>query len=715
MFEGLRARVAHLVAPKAAGQRQAPAAIGAMATLRQPPKRGSAELIAAYKTTPWLHSVTSRIADSVAAVPWMLEAKTAAGGKAVRSKAYQRAPLTKRARMRRHMKQAGELRVIEDHPLLDLLARGNPLLSGRTCIELTQVYLDIQGEAFWVLERNALGVPVEIWPAPPHWCREVPTAAKPFFQFEYSGMKRTVAADDVLWFRYPDPTNPYGRGTGIAEALADELDIDEYASKYVKTFFYNSALPDAVISFEGADPKQIDAAEARWMDKYRGTHNAHRISFTNRKVDVKLLQQSFRDQQLVDLRGKERDTIVQVFGVPPEVVGIIENSNRSTIDGAEVIFAKWVLVPRLERLRDVMQAKLVPMFDERLVLAFESPVPEDREFWLKVAQANPAALTRAEWRESMGAESHGPVDEVYVMPIGVSERRVSDPAGPPPAAPKPEPEPEPDDDDDDEPVEDEEKGGGAPRVKVVDARDIAAILEALRPERLTAATDDVIEDLVKAWGNAALADLGLSNAFNMLNPLVTDHLREVAGDRIGGMVTDTTREALRATLAEGVAAGEGIRELAARVGQVFEDADSWRAITIARTEVVRSANFSTFTAYDQAGIVKEKQWVSTPDDRTRDAHTALHGQQRPIDSPFEIGGATAMYPGDFGVAELDINCRCTISAVIGEPKSAEVLARQWKAFDENLLEWEDEVTDALRDGFKRQRDDVMAALMRRNR
>ena len=48
------------------------------------------------------------------------------------------------------------------------------------------------------------------------------------------------------------------------------------------------------------------------------------------------------------------------------------------------------------------------------------------------------------------------------------------------------------------------------------------------------------------------------------------------------------------------------------------------------------------------------------DKRTRPHHAQLDGQIREIDKPFEVAGRTALYPGGFGVASEDINCRCAV-------------------------------------------------------
>ena len=50
------------------------------------------------------------------------------------------------------------------------------------------------------------------------------------------------------------------------------------------------------------------------------------------KISVTPLQHNFQHLQMTDLRTSARDTILQTWGFPPEIFGIVENSNapRST-------------------------------------------------------------------------------------------------------------------------------------------------------------------------------------------------------------------------------------------------------------------------------------------------------------------------------------------------------------------------------------------------
>jgi hypothetical protein len=99
-----------------------------------------------------------------------------------------------------------------------------------------------------------------------------------------------------------------------------------------------------------------------------------------------------------------------------------------------------------------------------------------------------------------------------------------------------------------------------------------------------------------------------------------------------------------------------------------------RALAVARTEATRSINAGSLVAYDQAvaeGIAIKKQWLSARDRHVRDAHLFLDGQERNVGENFvipsgEYAGRTAPGPGQFDLAALCVNCRCTTIPVLPE-------------------------------------------------
>ena len=136
---------------------------------------------------------------------------------------------------------------------------------------------------------------------------------------------------------------------------------------------------------------------------------------------------------------------------------------------------------------------------------------------------------------------------------------------------------------------------------------------------------------------------------------------------------------------------------------------------IARTEVNGGANWATTEAYRQSGVVTRRAWIATRDERVRDSHADMDGVETDLSNPFVLisgdnRGETADQPGDFGIAEEDINCRCTTVAVIEEPPTEAQRSVLWRRYDRELRPYERSLTRAARQGFAVQREAVLAAL-----
>lgn len=127
-----------------------------------------------------------------------------------------------------------------------------------------------------------------------------------------------------------------------------------------------------------------------------------------------------------------------------------------------------------------------------------------------------------------------------------------------------------------------------------------------------------------------------------------------------GVDAQKLKKAISSEITRGIASNLAYSEIARNISNVSK-APLSRAKTIAATEGHRIQQASTYDAQQEAiskGANVVKQWDSTLDGATRPTHRHLDGQIKEIDEPFEADGKEAMYPGDFGRAEEDCNCRC---------------------------------------------------------
>lgn len=699
--------------------------------MRQVPQRGMAEMLQAYRTDPWLHVCVDVIGRKFAEVPWQLFFRPSAAD-AGKRRHPGRFKHYRGAARHKHFSKAvdtGELKEIEEHPLLDLWEAPNPVMSGVCFRDLCAKYVKMQGEAFVYKRRDDLGVVFEMWPLAPTWIYRVPTEVTPYFDVSVIGKTMRLPAEDMIWMKQPELLNPYTRGSGQGESLGSYIDTNHYAMQFQKAYFYNDARPNVLLHMPNAGQEAVEDMKNKLDNAARGPLRSHRpiIYDAPQEMGIHEFDLSSGMTASLPLLTGVRDTFLSVFGVPPEIAGVLTNSNRATIDAAETILARNAISPLCEFVLDEMTRQLVPEFDDRLLFGYENPVPEDREFQLSVLKAAPWAADAGEWRDLAGLPSRGDEDNFYMVPTLLTPTPdASKPAVPlkphllteiQAANPKnsnlvPGTYGRPPPGDSDDPLsgvgnlDDSGAGEGMPsehdatagpqpvymqdesgdnrkgvkkksawRAKTLNRRSKAdnrtkRVIGAVRPAVLTARLDPLWQDKIAEWGDAAYEEVGVEPAFDMYNSAVKTHLEDFSGTRIK-KVNDTTRDRISKALAEGVENGEDADELAKRVSGVFADAKGYRAKAIARTEVGRSASFASLQGYKQSGVVPKKEWVATQDDRTRDEHAYL-GEQPPIDidDDFEVGGDKAQHPGEFSEPGLSINCRCTIAPALDDDSDA---------------------------------------------
>ena len=127
---------------------------------------------------------------------------------------------------------------------------------------------------------------------------------------------------------------------------------------------------------------------------------------------------------------------------------------------------------------------------------------------------------------------------------------------------------------------------------------------------------------------------------------------------------DVIYRALKRELVQSIMLGEGIPKIAKRIQDVI-GRSKYDSIRIARTETTRSENAGRMDAFKQAekeGLKLKKRWVATIDGRTRERHLKMHMEEKELDENFSNG---LYHPGGNGKASEVINCRCTMTSVLG--------------------------------------------------
>jgi HK97 family phage portal protein len=323
-------------------------------------QRGATAQLDAMGSVSTVFAIVNRTAKAEAGVEWKLYRKAKSGKKEDRTE-------------------------VTSHAALDLWNRPNPFYTQSEFVEAGAQHKQLTGEQWWVIARHeTVNLPLELWPVRPDRMRPVPDPETFLSGYMYTGpdgQEIALRKEDVILIRTPHPTDPY-RGIGPVQALLTDLDAVRYSAEWNRNFFLNSAEPGGIIEVPGGlGDNEFDELRDRWNEQHKGIANAHRVAILEhgKWVDRKFTQ---RDMQFVELREVGREIIREAFGFPKPMTGAVDDVNRSNADAGAVMFARWLVVPDLEAVRDALNHRLLPLYGTTatgLEFDFVNPIPDDVE------------------------------------------------------------------------------------------------------------------------------------------------------------------------------------------------------------------------------------------------------------------------------------------------------------------------------------------------
>jgi HK97 family phage portal protein len=277
--------------------------------------------------------------------------------------------------------------VVTNHAAWDLWQKPNPFMPQQEFLEVVQQHIDLAGESPWVVayDKRAKTLPLELWPVRPDRMEPDPDPQKFLLGWQYRSPEdgKLIPLDlrEVIHLRTPNPLDPY-RGCSPIATLLITLGRARAAQQWNLNFFANSARPGGIIEVpKRLTDDEFDELTMRWNEQHRGVRNAHKVAVLEHGT-WKELGFNVKDLQVPELREADRDEILEAYGFPRSMLGIDESANKAVAQTAEYIFAKWLTVPRLERIRGALNNDLLPLYGDTardLEFDFDSPVPQDEE------------------------------------------------------------------------------------------------------------------------------------------------------------------------------------------------------------------------------------------------------------------------------------------------------------------------------------------------
>lgn len=608
---------------------------------------------------------------------------------------------------------------VKKHEVLDLLYSINPFCTFYDLIELTGLYLDLAGEAFWWLLRDKKGQIIQIYPYLSPENMEISTSATKYitgyiYNVPGSGQKIPFESKDILHFKYANPLNPY-RGLSPVKAAELAIATDKEASIYNWRFFKNSAVPAGTLTTDKMlDDRTYQRIRAQWDAAHKGVNNAFRTAIL--EAGTKYANMGISQKDLEFLEGKKfhRDEILAMFRVPKSILGITEDVNRANAEATIAMFMEHVIEPNMRKVVIYLNEFLLPNYSDDIFFDFDNPVKANQEMELAYYQNGIANgwLTPNEIREWEGLDAIEGGDSVrqpFSSPLQLSDKpknkkkfqidfkrptlgeKISSLLEPEIKKKikkiiskkniepiKNESTKKPYDEKFADYIHknkiaktDEEEKQMMVKLRKEFDRQKKETLAQLNQKSVSDVDFDEegeadifakifepeFEQFWKTHGDDAMRLIGLE--FIDMTPLVRKKIKEQAA-KFAEDVNETTAKKIKNQLQLGLDEGESIPELSERIKEVFAEATTSRAENISRTEVSKAVGDSSIEAWDQSGIVDKKQWITAKDERVCEICAPLDGEVIELHGKFkgdELFGAVESEP-------LHCQCRCDTVPIV---------------------------------------------------
>lgn len=584
---------------------------------------------------------------------------------------------------------------------VDFFMRPNLTMDWQDFVFCTVGCLEIGGDAYWWYpEKFRLANIKKIFFLPAqftsfdyndagHWIG---------YKFNQPGMEMHFSIEEIIHFKYPNPGDPNGYGVGTVQSLESQVSKYDSLEDFENALLDNMGIMSAVVT--GGSQRNNNALVVELRRMAAGSKKAGKIVGAPKGFEIKDAP-GFSPQEigLFDIEGRVEGALYKCFKVPPLLVGVTEQVNRSNMYEAKLsfkIYKTHKVAKRLQRKIDYSPILIDKDFNFRFIYT----LPKDPELEIKknVEYVQNSIVSPKEVRADEGRPPYPGSDRV-LMRIGYVPGESTDKIPSTGKSEKTKPK--------------EDKEFPISNIKVYNPlkfgeysnkvfrtwqealeREMAKQLNAtwnwlgkkiganLRgfkaydPEIVLAEVllpDDIIADEFAKRNNGYIkesmermiiqrrSELHIDIPDSVIEQYLIRHYDRLKETWKG--IAGTDLKQLSKIITQGLEEDKTLLEIARQIESNYKPTSSdfmnaWRAGTIARTETSMTANITSHDVMKYAGV-QVTVWIVSGSGRERAWHLEAHGQTIGIDGFYVVGGEKLLHPQDpSGSAENVINCQC---------------------------------------------------------
>jgi HK97 family phage portal protein len=333
---------------------------------------------------------------------------------------------------------------LEQHPLLTLLKKPNPIQAGNEYFQSLYAYILLSGNSY-AISSTAGGLPSELHLLRPDRVEIIAsnTAIPKGYNYTINGqVVKTYEADpftgqsDVKHFKTWNPLDDY---LGMSPLMAASIDVDQHnlIAKHNIALLVNGARPSGAVIFKptdtsGAPMMMSDVQRKQIKDdldrRMSGVNNSGKPMLLEGDFDWKEMGMSPKDMDFLQNKHMAAKDIALCFGIPSQIIGIPDSQTYSNIQEARLAMYEETIIPLAMRVCNDLNEWLSPSYGDDIRIDYDyDSIPAMVERRKRVYENVTAAvregiITRNEARDRLGLAPIDGGNDIYIaanlFPLG---------------------------------------------------------------------------------------------------------------------------------------------------------------------------------------------------------------------------------------------------------------------------------------------------------
>lgn len=236
----------------------------------------------------------------------------------------------------------------------------------------------------------------------------------------HTGAQRILLQEEV--FRVPGLSSDGVTGLRAVDLAAEAIGIGMAADQYAARVFSNNLnMGGFLTSTKKIGAEATKRLISRLMEKYANPENSHRPAILQDGLKFEPASMKASEAQLLEARKWQISEIARFWRIPLHMLGVDDQTNRSTVEEQSINFVKYTIRPWARRIEQAIRRDLITAtgsFEAKFNLdALErGNLAARKDFW-SAALGNGGAQAWMSVNEVRVAEGLNPIDEPWAWQV----------------------------------------------------------------------------------------------------------------------------------------------------------------------------------------------------------------------------------------------------------------------------------------------------------